>query len=429
MLKSLHPLLSSMTARSIWAASLWLMLLLAMVILFLATPTLNFDDLSFGENMPNIVAHHGVIRTFIVELLNKVVGQAQIRTYGLARAIEVLTMALTGKAPLPTYIFMVVVHMVGTAIIYKFLREISDDAYVACLGAITWFAAPSILPLLKVEHHFLYLVVPFYPPLLWVLLTVQRGRISYLLSISLLTMTWWLGEAAIIPMGAAVILLTYMRRDPRIFVQGCVAFGLLTCFIVYQILFVSIPDLPQRITPHASSWSDARALLPQVWQNVRATLGMPYFDTEMASRIGGIKVFGSPVTLIAAVIAAAAAILAKPPTSVVTSLPRVENRQAAIVFISIAILSLTVFGLFAVFKIGALAVRYTSAFFAFVPLGIIATLAACASPSLARAAAAACAVFAVATSIGLLYRAEVLVNQPNRELLTMTAFCKDCILR
>ena len=203
MLKSLLPFPAPVTGRMACSAALWSALLLTMVILFLATPTLNFDDLNFAEHLPGLLARHELGSYFFMELRNAEVGGSQIRTYGLARAIEGVLTAFSGKAPIPTYLFMIAVQAGGSLIIYRLLREISGDALTALFSAIAWFAAPSVLPLLKVEHHFLYLVAPFYPLLLWLLLVLQRGRLSHLLSISLLTLTSALGEAAVIPMGAA----------------------------------------------------------------------------------------------------------------------------------------------------------------------------------------------------------------------------------
>jgi hypothetical protein len=61
--------------------------------------------------------------------------------------------------------------------------------------------------------------------------------------------------------------------------------------------------------------------------------------------------------------------------------------------------------------------RYSASFFVLAPLGLICAVAAALPPRYVRLTAGVLAAVSVAFSVGLLYRAEILVNRPNRDIL------------
>ena len=383
---------------------------------FLATPTLNFDDLTYAESVPILTSQIGLLHSVSYVLLNNDFGVTQIRTYGLARAIEVLTMTLFGKAALPTYAFMAALHAASAAVVFQLMRILCLDKVTAAFCAIAWFAAPSILPMLKVEHHFLYLVASFYPLLLWLLLVLKHRRLSHITSVALLAATWWMGEAPIIPMAAAVAWISYKQRDLRILLQGIAAFVLLGLYVGYQVAFVNDPTQAQRLAPHGMPFT---AVVPQLWEYAKAVLGFRYHDGELVSDVGGIKIYKTAITWVVGLIALAASLpfiqIRVPQQDFASN--QSQRKTGAAAFVCVAVLSIAVFVLFAFFHIGPIALRYAAAFYGLLPLAVIVLVANRGTTSAARITACAFAIFSVATSIGLLYRAEMLVNRPNRAFL------------
>jgi hypothetical protein len=409
----------SFNTRLLRTASLVIMAALLMVFsgLLLATPTLNFDDLGYGEYMPLHVANGHFWYFFYTFLFNLDWGVSQLRTYGLARAIQLIAIAPAGIAPAPTYAFMLLAHGLGAWVMYRFMRLVSVDIYIAACAAIAWFAAPSVLPLLKVEHHFLYIVGPFTPLLYWAVRVQERDRLNHILSVGLLVMTWWLGEAALIAVAAAVLWFVISKRSVRVFGQAAIAALLLGLYVGYQIAFVRDPTVPQRVAFSAPKDNAVGSVLAQIGESGRAILGFPHYDAEVGD-IGGFPLIDAPVTGAVFIIALIAVLAAfrTPPSPSPTALPS-RWRGGAVLLSLIAVLSICVFALFTVFQMGAMATRYTAAFYALVPIALMGLGAAFTPQPIARGLAGVIAAATLALAIGSLYQAEVLVNQPNRALL------------
>jgi hypothetical protein len=343
------------------------------------------------------------------------IGASQLRTYGLARGIEVLQMAASGKAALPTYVLIAAAHMASGLIVYRLMQKVTGDVITAGFATVAWVAAPAVLPYVKVEHHFLYLIAPYYTLLAWVWLVLTRERVSLTLGIALLTATWWLGEGAVIPMTAAVAMLAWMRKEWRLLAQGAAAGLLLALYIGYQVLFVSDPAQHQRMTFLAPE--PLLAIAAQIIECGKAILGLAHFDAEIGGEVAGTKVFKFGITYIAAIMALLAAALT---LRDVNTNAQPHNPQGAVVLPAIAVLSIVVFVVMAVFRISPMAIRYTAAFYALLPLGAIAVLAATARLQTTRIAAGVIAAASIGLSVGLLYRAEMMVNRPVRALLADT---------
>jgi hypothetical protein len=95
----------------------------------------------------------------------------------------------------------------------------------------------------------------------------------------------------------------------------------------------------------------------------------------------------------------------------------VPDRRPALVVAGVAVLSLAIYGLLWLSQNGVLATRYAASFFVLAPLGLICAISVVLPARLVRFTAGALAAIAVAFSLGLLTRAEALVNRPNREIL------------
>ena len=183
--------------------------------LFVATPTLNLDDLGYAANWEMPFSDPRFFATLKQLFLNADLATTQVRTYGLERAIHLLGMSAFGATPVATYAFIAFVHFASAGAIYAFMREVADDHVTALFAAVVWAASPAALPMFKSEHHFLYSLADFYPLLLWVVLA-SKPRSGWLWHIGgtlLLASACLLGEAVIIPIGAAVVLMACVRRQ------------------------------------------------------------------------------------------------------------------------------------------------------------------------------------------------------------------------
>ncbi len=375
----------------------------------LTTPTLNWDDLGYPELAQAAAAQGKLGQVFFATLINADVGVFEIRTYGLARTVQVAVAFLFGKNPVPTYLFLAVLHLAGGAVVFKLVKKISGSPATALFAAVAWAASPAVLPYLKNLHHFLYLIAPFSPLLLWLYLSRDRAMGS-LPGTALLVLSWMLGEAAIIPAVGAVAIVFWSRRDRRILWQGTAAAGLLVAYLAFQKLAINDPDVPQRFVLRPAL--HLGETLVQVWENGKALLGHGYYDAELNARVRGINPWH---TLSFALTAATAAIVALPLLSRV--LPRCRERTLAVAVAMLCPLSLLLYLATSALLETGLAVRYTVPFFALLPLAAIVagvlTLPARAAQGLAAVLAAGCMAF----SLGLLERAEVMVNAPTRALL------------
>lgn len=383
-----------------------------MVGFLLLTPTLNFDDLIYADYVPLTIEQQpgSLQRMLVAALLNADIGVREIRTYGLSRAIQILTTAAFGRDPLPTYIFISVIHLASGLIIFKIFKEISGDALTAVFAAFLWVASPAVLPFLKVQHHFLYLIAPFYSLLLWALLSSIK-RLPLIPGAALLTLSWMLGEAAIIPMGIAVALTAWFRKDPKIITQGAVAVILLAAYLGYQKLFVSDPSYAQRFVFHFPALNLLPTTVLQLLENGKALLGLGYYDAEFTSRMGNINPYDSPIAVFIAVGLFGVAHIASVGTPLRTER---KNYELLAVFVAIWLCSPALYIAFSLMGTQVLAVRYTVGFFALMPLAALAILVKLSSPKILRIASAAAVALSFAVSISILYKEEEYINKPNR---------------
>ena len=383
--------------------------------LLIITPTLNLDDLQIAEWGPQALSE-GWGKALTTLLFNLDFGVWQPRTYGLARAIHYIQAWLFGAAPAPVYALILAAHFGSGVLVYKIIRKIGSDRLTAIFAAMTWIASPAVLPLLKVQHHFLYLIATYYPLFAWLLLSADRRQTPwvFLLGTILLTMAWMLGEGVAIPMFAAVataaLLAGSWQRGLSLFAQGAIAGLLFVLYLGYQVVFLRSSDATQRFKL-APDLGRIDIFLHQLGQNVRAVLGLSHFDAELGMAIGGIGVLRNPGLWVLALVLTGFGIAA------MRHWPQTDfpaNRRLAATFALLSFSSIGICLAFVLAGMGVFSVRYAAAFFALMPVAVIALLDAYATKAVARPAAAAIAALSVALLLSLLYRAEVLVNAPNR---------------
>lgn len=394
----------------------------AIIALFLTTPTLNLDDLGYVTQWPVTFTHPQFWKVLSTVFLNADLGVAEMRTYGLSRAIHILTIAVFGKSPLGAYLTIAAFHLGSGFIIFALLREISGDKLIAVFAAVAWAASPAVLPFFKSEHHFLYSVAAFYPVLWWVVLSakdsrcLKHGHGRKLAGVLLLTAAGLMGEAAVIAVGAGVMATAWARRNPQLIYQGLAAAALLGAYVIHEKIFINDPARSQRIPLALFNPDYLQGALLHLVENGKAFLSYSYHAAEFAGRVGGINAFKTPLTAAVFLAVFAAAMRA----SVGTSPGGTDvNRRLAVVPLVICLASIALH-----IGVGAmsglpLAARYSAMFYALLPIALIA-LAAAGMPRHRfpiRATAGAAAAAAIAISLGTLYRTEILVNQPNRAFI------------
>jgi hypothetical protein len=347
-------------------------------------------------------------------LLNHDLAPTEVRTYGLSRALQIFQNAVTGKSPFTVYFLMALLHAIGAYVVFRLMCEISADRLTSIYAGIAWFASPAVLPWLKVEHHFLYIVTPFVVLMGWLVLAQKRERIGVLPTAAAFTFAWLLGEGAIIAIGALVFHFGIRRRNTNVVIGGLIALALLGLYVASQIAFFGDPYAAQRIIPHSPSLKSVIHIFVALYQDARAVLGLRYWDPEIHEYMGSVKVFRLGITYVVAAMAFASVWLMR-----AACVPKkAPEPAAAIGFSLIAAFSIAVYALFALLRIGPLAVRYTSVFYTLLPIMLIGLVATRRSVRAARAAAGVIAALFLAISVALLARAEIRVNRPNRVLLT-----------
>jgi len=389
----------------------------AVAALLVATPTLNLDDLRIAELVrPTFHGHwfHGLLTVG----LNLDVGATELRTFGLARLVQDLYIALFGSAPVAVYSFNVGLHFASGLLVYGVFRRMQPDRLTALFAAIAWAASPAVLPLLKPQHHLLYVVAPYYGLFAWVFLAWASGQTAgyWLSGAALLIAAWWFGEGALVATGV-VVLLAVLQRQHRLAApalwQGIAAGGLLLAYVAFQVIYVRDTSAPQRFHL-ASERLYVGAFVEQLGQAGRAVLGLAHYDAELRRSLGSIGLLDSRVTWATLALLIPSALLAARMTELQTGTWR---RDVALQVTALWPASLGVYGLFAIAGIGVFAVRYAAAFFALLPLAAIAVAVGAGEARRARAIAGLLAAVSLALSVGALQRAEVLVNRPNRAIL------------
>ena len=383
------------------------------------TPTLNLDDLQIAEWAAAALSE-GPGKALITVFFNLDLGVWQPRTYGLARAIQYVEVGLFGSSPAPAYIFIVAAHFASGALVYKIVKKTGGDALSSVFASLAWMASPAVLPMLKVQHYFLYLIAPYYPLFGWILLFLagQQSNRIFLIGTTLLTVAWLLGEGVTVPIFAVVIAASVIsgswRRAVPLLGQGLVAGLLLVIYLGYQHVFIRDPNVHQRFN-YAPDLGLIQSFLWQLWQNGRAIIGLSHYDSELGVTVGGIGVLGSVVfwgLTVALTTFGLVAVRFMPPA------PEIRNQKLAFLVVLTCVLSLALYLVFMVTGMGVFPARYAAAFFALVPLAIIVGMLAHApSRTVVRMAAAVIAALSIALTLTSLHRAEVLVSQPNRVLL------------
>jgi len=386
--------------------------------LLLATPTLNSDDLQIAEWAPSALKS-GWLTAIKTTLFNLDLGTTQVRTYGLARAFQCLQVGWIGSAPATTYAVLLLLHGAGGFLVYRLVARIVGDRLVALFAAVAWVASPAVLPMLKVEHLFLYLIAPYYALLAWLLLALRtsHGPVPWIAGTTALTVAWLLGEGVIAPILIVVIVTAAgagsLRKGWWLFSQGVAAGALLCTYLGYQYWFIRDPSLPQRFHL-APDGSQLLTFLRQLGQNGRAVLGLSYRDAELGSMMGGVSAFSGWIFPVAGVVLLLLGLAA---SGRPVAPQRVMNRTAVVAVAAMWLSSILVYLLFSVAGVGVFAARYAVAFFALAPLACLVVVSAYAPAIAARRIGAAIAAASLALSISLLWRAEVLVNRPNRAIL------------
>lgn len=407
-----------------WAARYLLLVPHALCLMVAAwllagTPTLNLDDLQIAE-WATVALSEGWGKSLASVLFNLDLGVWQPRTYGLARAIQYVEVGLFGSAPVPGYLFIILAHFGSGALVYQIVRKIGGDTLTAVFAALAWMASPAVLPLLKAQHYFLYLIAPYYPLFGWLLLSVdgQQSKKKVLIGALLLTIAWWLGEGVTFPILVLVVTAALLsgswRRAVPLVSQGVIAAILLFLYLGYQHFVLRDPAVYQRFK-FAPDLGLVEAFLRQLWQNGRAVLGLPHHDSELGLTLGGIGVLESPVFwgLTAVLTAFGVAAVRFMPSAAAG-----RNQKLALLVVLTSVSSLALYLVFMVIGMGVFPARYAAAFFALVPLAIIVGLLAYApNRAVARMTAAMIAALSIALTLTSLHRAEVLVSQPNRVLL------------
>lgn len=392
--------------------------LLVFAVLLLTTTTLNADDLQIAEWAPAALKA-GWLETVRTTLFNLDFGKTQVRTYGLARAFQYVQVGWLGSAPVTIYGILLLLHCSSGYLVFRLVVRMVDDSLIGLFGAVAWVASPAALPMLKVEHLFLYLIAPYYALLAWLALSLRErdGSMSWFAGTAALSVAWLLGEGVIAPIFVVVAVTAAgagsLRKAAWLVSQGLVAGGLLCAYLGYQYWFVRNPLLPQRfhLAPDASQLS---TFVLQLVQNGRAVIGLSYRDAELGSIVGGVSALGSWIFLTAASVFLLAGLAGSrdPNPS-----PPVVNRNAILTITGMWLSSVVVYCLFSLAGVGVFAVRYSAGFFALAPLACLMAVAAVSPRVTSRRFGAVVAAASLALSVSLLWRAEVLVNRPNRALL------------
>jgi hypothetical protein len=213
-----------------------------------------------------------------------------------------------------------------------------------------------------------------------------------------------------------VLAVAWIRRDGKLLVQGLISAALLFAYLAYQLIFVRDIAHPQRFRPAWFTDDSLQALTlfgEQLWQGGRGILGLRYHDFELVHDVLGTGILKGPLVVgIGALLIASVCVLC------FKEWPRtVRDRRPALVISGVAVLSLAIYGLLWLSQNGILAIRYAASFFLLAPFGFICAISAVLPVRLVRFTAGVLAAVAVAFSVGLLIRAEVLVSRPNRDML------------
>ena len=395
---------------------------LAMFAAVIATPTLSFDDLLIAKEVPQFLTADGWAKTAWRFLSMADVGQTELRTYGLTRVIQLVTVSWFGASPALTMAFVITVHSASGLLVYRLLTRAIGDNVSSALLAIAWVASPAVIPTIRTEHHWLYLITPYYALIGWLILnnTRRHSVLRFCAGSILLTCAWYLGEAPIFPLVlvCALWVLTSRYWKSAIYIggQAAVSLSLLGAYITYQLIFINQPNQPHRFTSKGFSIHAFGLFFKTLWENAKGIVGLPYIETDIGRQISSLHVADRWQVWALFAILLAVWFSAKrndtPRSKLQLSIPLISSIW--VMWIG----SLGVYFLLTLFQATAFPMRYTTAFFLFTPIALALGVSALSRDLLvSRSAAAVAACFAVAFSTVLTLRYEYKINEPNRILL------------
>src|SRR5438132_1667297 len=119
---------------TIATAAAWAVPLLLIVGYFLATPVLNWDDLHYADLLPHFRSI-GIWKEFSLVITNSDLGVVELRTYGLARTLQIFEFLAFGKNPPAVYSLIAILHGASSFIVYALMRDTTGDRLTALFAA------------------------------------------------------------------------------------------------------------------------------------------------------------------------------------------------------------------------------------------------------------------------------------------------------
>ena len=396
---------------------------LVMFAAVIVTPSLSFDDLLLAKAIPQYLATDGWAKTAWRFLTMSDVGQSEMRTYGLTRVIQLFTVPIFGASPAHTMGFVIIVHAASGLLVYRLLVRTLRDHITSALLAIAWVASPAVLPTVRTEHHWLYLIAPYYALIGWVILneTRFRSKLRFFFGGLLLTSVWYMGEAPIMALVLVCALWTLSSPTWKsaIYVggQAIISVALLGAYLAYQLAFINKPHGPHRFVLREISSDRFGYFFSQLWENAKGILGLPYIEADLGMTIPSFQVADKWQVW---------ALFAFLLLMWLLTLRFETFRSRLTLSISLTgtiwlmwIGSVSIYFLLTLFQATAFPLRYSTAFFLFTPIAIVLGISALSRDLLlSRTAAAIVASFAVAFSTALTLRYEFSINEPDRILLS-----------
>jgi hypothetical protein len=396
--------------------------ILVMFAAVIATPTLSYDDLLLAKDIPQYLASNGWGKTAWRFLTMADIGQSEMRTYGLTRAIQLVTVSLFGASPALTMGFIIGIHAASGLLIYFLLIRTLEDRMSSTLLAIAWVASPAVIPFIRTEHHWLYLITPYYALIGWVVLngTPIHSVLRFCMGSILLTSVWFLGEAPIIPLllVSALWVLSSPNLKSAIYYggQALISIALLGVYLTYQFIFINNPNGPHRFV-FKGIWVDGPGyFFGQLLQNAKGILGLPYREADLGMHVPSFQVTDNWEVWAYFVV-----LLAMWFFTMRLDSPRSRIKLSNLLVSSIWLMwvgSLSIYFILTLFGASAFPIRYTAAFFLFMPIALTLGVAVISRNLLfTRSTASIAACFTVAFSTFLTLKYEYSINTPNRNLL------------
>lgn len=392
----------------------------------IATPTLSFDDLFIARSMPQFLSADGWAKTIWWALALPDVGQINIRTYGLTRLIQLLTVSVFGASSALTFGFVVVVHALSGLLIYKLLLRAIEDKVSSVLLAVAWVASPAVLPTIRAEHHWLYLIAPYYVLIGWLVLNEKRfcSVLRFCFGCFLLVLVWLLGEAPIVPVFfvCGFWMLTSPNWKKAIYTggQALVAFILMGAYLVYQWSAHHNPNRPQRFAGGSFSFDELGVFFWKLFENAKGVLGLPYLEMDGGVYVPSFHVTDRLGVWTFFVILMVSWFFTEQARAAVGSVKIKKSLVGSVLIMWLG--SLGIYFVLVMFQATVFPLRYTLAFYLFTPIALVLCVFAISkSILLGRSSAALVACLTVAFSTALALRYEYKINRPNRDYIEKMA--------